>query len=67
MVEADGSKLPETYSRYFELRLEGYKPDEIAAELGIPEDALETFIALAHAKLSSRATRSCSVDEDRPS
>lgn len=44
--------LPETYAQYFELRQLGLRSAEIASRLGIPPEAWETFVALAHAKLA---------------
>ena len=66
-MEDDLSMLPEPYSRYFELRGEGYREREIAAELGIPEDAMEAFIALAHAKRARRGDHAPHHGPERPS
>lgn len=65
MVEHDASFLPETYSRYFEMRRQGRGTDEIARELEIPDDAMDAFVELAHAKLASR--ESLRRSPDRPS
>lgn len=65
MVEHDPSFLPETYSRYFEMRRQGRGIDEIARDLDIPPDAMDAFVELAHAKLASR--ESLRLGPDRPS
>lgn len=60
------SRLPEAYTRYFDMRRQGKGLSEIADELGIPEEAMDAFIVLAHAKLASRASEA-GDGPDRPS
>ncbi len=43
--------VPEIYLRCLRLRRRGLAPQEIAALLGIPEEAWEAFVALAEAKV----------------
>ncbi len=43
--------VPEIYLRCLRLRRRGLSPQEIAALLGIPEEAWEAFVALAEAKV----------------
>ncbi len=45
--------LPTAYARFFELRRSGKSLDEIARELGIPPDAIDAFVELAHSKISN--------------
>lgn len=51
-MERGLDELPEVYARYFDLRREGMSVAEIAATLGLPESAMDSFIELAHAKLA---------------
>lgn len=44
--------LPEIYARYFALRRQGVGREAMAERLGIPAESLDTFIELAHAKLT---------------
>lgn len=45
--------LPEVYARYFALRRAGLRRDEIADALGVPAEAMEAFVQIAHSKIAN--------------
>lgn len=45
--------LPLAYARFFELRRSGWSLEDIARELEIPLDAIDSFVELANSKISN--------------
>jgi DNA-directed RNA polymerase specialized sigma24 family protein len=45
--------LPEAYARYFALRRAGRPQHEIAEQLGVPPEAMESFVQIADSKIAN--------------
>jgi hypothetical protein len=54
--------LPEAYARYFALLRSGLRLDQIASELGIPDEAMESFVQIANSKIANTLARRGGVD-----
>ena len=53
-MDPTGGEIPDVYASYFALRCDGLDRSEIAERLEVPIETMDSFIALAHAKLASR-------------